>query len=287
MTRRIFVYSCGILSISTRLAADRKGSRHLSTEPGAGILPQAWGTLEGLVAASNPEHRKYAIAALETLAAYEKALHMMIDSLRLDKEPEVRAFAANTLGDGRVRRAIPALRIALDDGDARVVFAAAKALWDMGDRSGAGFFRQVLAGEVKQGPGLIQGAMDDARRKLHDPKALAMIGAKEVTGAFLGPASLAITFAQESLRDKGAAARALSAKSLGSDRSAASRKALIAALDDSSALVRVAACDALAIQGDRRNLSHIEPLLDEKNEAVQAMAAAAAIRLSEGRSHKR
>ena len=138
------------------------------------------------MAASNPEHRKYAIAALETLAAYEKALHMMIDSLRLDKEPEVRAFAANTLGDGRVRRAIPALRIALDDGDARVVFAAAKALWDIGDRSGAGFFRQVLAGEVKQGPGLIQGAMDDARRKLHDPKALAMIGAKEVAGAFSG-----------------------------------------------------------------------------------------------------
>lgn len=243
-------------------------------------VAKAWGTLESLISSNGAQHRKYALAALELITAQPRARKMIEHALASDKEADVRSYAANVLDEGKVRAAIPSLRTALTDSDATVAFAAAKALSDMGDHSGSALFRQVLAGEVKQTPGLIQGALKDAKRTMHDPKELAMIGVKEAAGALLGPASMAITFAEEGLKDKGAAARALSARFLASDKSAASRQTLVQALSDSSPLVRVAACRALALQGDRSSLPLIEALMEGKNEPNRAMAAAAVIRLN-------
>lgn len=256
-------------------------------KPTPASITQAWETLEGLAASNSAQRRRYATGALGLIAGtHKKARKLMESALANDKEADVRSYAASALGEEKVREAIPALRSALRDRDAGVAFAAAKALFEMGDHSGSALLRQVLTGQVDQAPGLIESALRDARKTLHDPKQLAMIGINEAAGAMLGPASLAVTVAEQGLKDKGATARALSARLLAADRSPASRQALIEGLGDSNVLVRVASCQALAMQGDRSSLPHIQVLLEGKNEAARAMAAAAMLRLSSRRLRK-
>jgi HEAT repeat protein len=227
------------------------------------------------------QHRQYAAAALALLAGrYQRALVNVEKLLSSDREATVRSFTAAALGQERCRAAIPALRKALDDDAGIVALSAAKALWDMGDHSGVTIFEQVLTGERKDSNSLISGYLTDAKHTLHDPKSLALMGVKEATGAFFGPAGMAIGFAQESFKDKGATGRALAAGELAKQNSKQVREVLRSALQDSNGVVRAAVCRSLAISGGRDSLPFIEPLLSDKNEAAQAMAAAAYIMLS-------
>jgi HEAT repeat protein len=249
---------------------------------GRASVQQAWQTIEDLAASNNPQHRKYSAAAFALLAQrHSRALKSAKELLHSDRESEVRAFTAAALGQEQARTAIPALREALDDPSAPVAFAAAKALWNMRDHSGAFIFREVLTGARKDSQSLMNSYLSDARHKMHDPKALAMMGVKEATSAFFGPAGMAISFAQESLKDKGAAGRAYAAGALAEDRSTKSRQILESALQDSSPLVRAAACRSLAILRDRGSLVYLEPLLNDDDQGAQAIASAAYIRLSE------
>jgi HEAT repeat protein len=241
---------------------------------------RAWGTIQGLAASGNVLHREYAAAALALLAEKQsRALKEVGNLLLADKESGVRAFTAAALGQERVRASIPRLRQALDDAEAPVVFAAAKALWDMKDHSGALVFREVLTGARKDSGGMISGYMADAREKMHNPRELALLGVKEASSAFLGPAAMAFSFAQETMKDKGATGRAYAATALAQDHSTSARKVLETALQDSNAIVRAAACRSLAILEDREALVFIEPLLDDKNDTTKAIASAAYLRL--------
>lgn len=280
MTRRTFVnLSLTSAAVSPSLNAESKaGEGH--NRQSASDTPECWDTLRKYSQDGSSEKRNFAAAALSLIAERHKtALDMATALLTSDKDSEVRAFMAASLGEDRVRRAVPALRQALDDSSAPVVFAAAKALWDMDDHSGSVVFRQVLLGKRKEGTSLIDSALEDARHRLHNPKGLAMMGIKEATGAFFGPGAMAITFAQEELKDKGAPSRAFSASALAKDRTIAARQALEAGLQDSSPLVRAACCKSLAVMRDRGALPYIESLIDDKHPVVQTMAAAAMIHL--------
>jgi HEAT repeat protein len=273
MTRRTFAGTvlCGPIASVSALPAGASTGTETET---------AWKSIETLAHSDNVQHRKYAAAALALIAGrYSRALKEVGELLLSDRELEVRAFTASALGQEKSRAAIPKLRQALDDGAATVAFAAAKALWDMGDHSGAVIFREVLTGARKDSVGLIDSYMAEARHKMHDPKALAMMGVKEATTAFLGPASMAISFAEETMKDKGATGRAFAASALANDHSANTRRALRSGLEDSNPIVRAAACRSLAILNDRSSISAIEPLLSDKNDATQAIASAAYIRL--------
>lgn len=239
---------------------------------------QAWEKLESCVRDGDAQNRQFALAALGTLGMLKKATALITNALILDADQEVRAFAAAILGKENIRAGIPSLRKSLND-EAAVAFAAAKALWDMGDHSGVVLFREILSGKIEQGDGIISRYMNKAKKTMHDPKALALIGIEQATGVFFGPAGMAISIAQESLKDKGAAGRAYSAQELADDRSAATRAVLEAALLDSSSIVRVAACQSLAQQNSRSSIRYIEPLFYDKHTGLQTMAAAALIRL--------
>jgi HEAT repeat protein len=275
MTRRTFVnLSMAAAAASPPLSASVKTSFY------RGMMSECWDALRKCSQEGNSEKRQFAAAALSLIAERHKSAREMATALlNGDKESEVRTFTAASLGEDKVRAAIPALRQALDDSSASVVFAAAKALWDMGDHSGSIVFRQVLLGRRKEGTSLIDGALAEARHKLHNPRGLAMMGIKEATGAFFGPGAMAISFAQEELKDKGAPGRAFSASALAQDRSVAAREALEAGLQDSSPLVRAACCKSLAQRRERSALPYIEPLIEDKHEGVQCMAAAAVIGL--------
>src|SRR5580658_2240497 len=150
----------------------------------------AWEELNYYLAASNPLKRQMALAPLAVLPDDPKALGLVTKMLAEDKEEDVRVQAATVLGEGKVKQGIPALRAALDDPKGAVAFAAAKSLWELDDSSGMPLFREILLGKRKGGDGLMGGQVQDAKRAMHDPKALAILSANAATGLFLGPAVL-------------------------------------------------------------------------------------------------
>jgi HEAT repeat protein len=178
------------------------------------------------------------------------------------------------------RGSIPKLRAALDDRSAVVSFAAAQALWSMGDHSGENIFEEVSEGDRKVSASMIQQGMQKAHEELHDPTALAELGAVQAAGAFLGPGGFGVEVALEMAKDSAAPARAMSVRLLGDDSSAQAHDYLQAALEDKSWLVRAAAAEALGTQGAMKDVELLRPLLKDPQKQVRYRAAAAIIRIT-------
>jgi HEAT repeat protein len=306
MTRRIFVHGslpgaalliAAVARCSAKLSStfvdaedhggneDKSGSKVAAKAAEASGVEDAWETLRELSESGNIQHRKYAAAGYALLASRSgRALKLITGTLESDNDLEMRTFAAAALGQEKCRIAIPALKKALNDRATSVSFAAAKALLDMHDHTGAVVFREVLLRERKDSTGMISGYLEDAKHKMHDPKQLAILGMNQAVGSFFGPAGMVLSLAEQNMKDKGAPGRALAAAALSTDRSTAARKALESALQDPSPLVRGAACRSLAVLGYPSSIPFIEPLLDDKGDAARAMAAAAYIRLKERRA---
>lgn len=239
----------------------------------------AWEVLNHALSESNPAKRVQAITALSSIGDAPHVFDLLEAGLN-DKDAMVRQSAAAVLGEARVLPAIPLLKKALDDDSAEVSFTAARSLWEMGDRSGREILWAVLAGEQKTGPGMIEGGIRDAKSKLHNPRALAKIGIDQAAG-FLGPFSMGVWFAEDLMKDKGAPARALSAKLLASDTEASTAEQLEQALEDKNPAVRAAAARAIGARAKPEKIAKLEPLLTDSNDGVRDMAAAAIIRLSQ------
>lgn len=240
----------------------------------------AWDVLNHALADGNPAKRAQALTALGLIGSTAPHVVDLLEAGLVDKDPLVRRTAAAVMGDIGARQAVGMLKKALDDDSAEVSFAAAQSLWKMGDPSGREVFWEVLAGERKTEPGMIQGQIRDAKKTMRSPRALAQIGINEAAG-YLGPFSMGVVFMEELIKDKGATARALSAKILGSDRDAETTRELEQALEDKNSGVRAAAARALSQISGPEELGKIQPLLTDSNDGVRAVAAAAVIRLSQ------
>lgn len=247
--------------------------------PQTSLLPQkqAWTILSDGVADRHAEKRQAALIALSTLGPSERALHLVFSDLG-DKDPGVRQTAVTALGEMNSRRAIPALKQSLEDDSAAVRFAAAKALWKMGDHSGRDLIEQILAKQSTTSDGILRESLTDANKKLHSPGDLAKVGLTEATGAFLGPFSYGVVVAEELAKDKGAPTRAASASLLASDHTAKSVRALQDAMQDDNAAVRIAAAKAMGNHPCKQVLPDLKFLFDDKD-PVKYMAAASLIRV--------
>jgi HEAT repeat protein len=243
---------------------------------------KAWKCLNDGLAEKNFDRRAQAIAALGTIGLQPNAVSLIESGLN-DKDSPVRQAAADVLGRLKSRGSIPKLRAALNDNSAVVSFAAAQALWNMGDRSGQDFFLGVLEGDRKASTGLVRGGLQQFHEELHDPKALAELGSEEAAGAFLGPAGFGVAAAVELTKDKAAPARAISARLLADDTSDDARGVLREALQDKSWIVRAAAAQALGVHSSLNDLSTLAPLLDDQQKEVRYRAAAAIIRATSHR----
>jgi HEAT repeat protein len=245
----------------------------------------AWDVLNHALADGNPAKRAQALTALGLIGSNAPHVVDLLEVGLVDKEPLVRQTAAAVMGDMKASQAIPMLKKALDDDSAEVSFAAARSLWELGDQGGRGIFWEVLAGERKTGPGMIQGEIRDAKKKMRSPTALAKIGIDQAAG-FLGPFSMGVVFMEELVKDKGATARALSAKILASDHDPETTRELEQALEDKNSAVRAAAARAISQSAGPEELPKIEPLLADSNDGVRAVAAAAIIRIIQQRSNR-
>jgi len=249
----------------------------IETAPGS-PWALSWETLDKGIRASDPAHRAEAVAAIGTIGNIAEA-RKRVEQALMDKDNGVRQAAAATLSDMQARESIPSLQVALDD-NPEVSFAAAKALWDLGNDSGRWEIQQVLEGESKDAPGPLKGAVRDAKKKLRTPSQLALMGVKEATGAFLGPASLGITIAQQAMKDGGAPGRIAAVGMLAQDTDPYALTLLEWALNDKSPSVRAAVAKALGVRGNAETISKLLPVLSDDRNLVRVMSAASIVKLS-------
>ncbi len=249
----------------------------------AAATRKAWKCLNDGLAEKNYDRRAQAIAAMGTIGLRRDAVSLIEGGLK-DKDSPVRQAAADVLGTMKSRGSIPKLRVALDDSSAVVRFAAARALWAMGDKSGQDLFLAVLDGDRKASTGLVRGGLQQVHEELHDPKALAELGSEQAAGAFLGPAGFGVTAAIEMAKDKAAPARALSARLLADGTSDDAREDLREALQDKSWIVRAAAAEAIGVHGSLNDVATLAPLLGDQEKKVRYRAAAAIIRVTSRRA---
>jgi len=251
----------------------------------ASLSAEAWSILHEGAASHSLRKRTDAIVALSSMQGDPGAIKL-IEAGLADKNLDVRRIAAAALGNMDAKEAIPALKKATDDSDPTVSFAAAEALWKMGDRSGAEIFYAVVLGNRHAAHGPVSSNIEDAKKTLHDPKALALIGINEGSGALLGPFSEGITIAEVLAKDRSSSSRALSATLLGQHPTPDAEKILVDALADKNVAVRAAAARALGGFDDPALIKRLAPLMDAKGtplikpvDSVRYMASAAIIRL--------
>lgn len=246
----------------------------------AAPLDQAWQVLEHGIHDSNPGKRVQAVTAMGILRPEAKSA-ALIESALQDKDYSVRQAACTALGQMKSRQSIPKLHEALNDKIPEVVFAAAKALYDLGDPTGREVLIAVLLGDQADASGFFASSMHDMRAKIHDPKSLVLVGVKEGAGVFLGPAGAGIGVAEGLMKDATASGKTVAAALLSADRSPEALKAIRQALGDKNWTVRAAAARALAVAGRTDAFDEIAKLLEDRKEEVHYSAAAAMIRLKQ------
>lgn len=242
------------------------------------VSVRAWKLLKAGLGEKDVAKRTEAASALAIVGQRPKAVSLLETALT-DKDPPVRQTAVLALGEMKARRSIPKLRAMLEDDAPEVSFAAAQALWRMGDRSGRAVLLEVLAGERKSSGGGLGRKIGEMKKTLHNPSALAKIGITQGAAAFFGPAAIGLKVAEELRKDNSAAGRAASAALLATDMNPESADQLEQALDDKNWLVRASAAKALAKRKDRHALPQLEALLSDDKDVVRYSAAAAILAL--------
>lgn len=241
----------------------------------------AWSILDHGVHDSNPLKRKQAVLAMSLLYPQARPVALLEQALE-DKDAGVREAACATLGAIDSRGSIPKLRMVLDDAVPEVIFAAAKALYDMHDEAGRDVIIAIMLGDQSGASGFVSGSIRSLKLKLHDPKALMMMGVKEGAG-FAGPFGMGVPLAEGLLKDNQASGKTVSALLLATDRSPESLAALKESLTDKNWTVRAAAARAIGTRGAVTLYDNIAMILDDKQDEVEYSAAAALIRLKQPR----
>ncbi|HYL37881.1 MAG TPA: HEAT repeat domain-containing protein [Bryobacteraceae bacterium] len=240
----------------------------------------AWEVLKQGLADKNLDKRRQALTAAGSIGDAPEAIQVIEQALK-DMDPLIRQTAAAVLGQMKAKQSIPALKAALDDSEGEVAFAAAKALWDIGDKSGRPLIEDVITGQEKTSQGMVSGAMRDAKRKMRDPKALAMMGIKEASGTLLGPFNIGILAAEQAFKDGSAGGRTLAVALLTEECDAQTFRLLDWSFtNDKNWAVKAAAAKGLGKCGSPDSIPKLETALSDSHEAVKAMSAAAIIRLT-------
>ena len=236
---------------------------------------RAWSILNGGLGHEKADQRARAARALGLIVNNDRARQLAERALA-DPKAEVRAAAADSLGQMNAKASIPKLvDVVKKDGDTAPVFAAASALYTLGDPRAFDFYYAVLAGERKSGESLV----DSQMKMLKDPKAVAQLGVQAGLG-FVPFGSLGYSVFRTASKDDTSPVRAAAAQKLVRDPDAATAQVLAKTAADEKWIVRAAVINAIAQRGDAKLLGAITPRLDDENETVRYTAAAAVLRLA-------
>jgi HEAT repeat protein len=239
---------------------------------------KAWPLLEAGVHHTNPLKRMQAISAMSVLRPDNRVSALLEPALQ-DKTAGVRVATCNVLGEIKSRASIPKLQDALKDTVNEVVFAAAKALYNMNDPSGRSLMEAILLGTQADSSGFFAGGMRDLKLKLHDPKQALLLGAQGGASFFGGGAG--VPLAEGLMKDKNASGQTVAALLLVTDTTPESLDALRQSLKAKNWTVRAAAARAVAMRNADSLYDDVASLLTDKKEEVTFSAAASLIRLKQ------
>ncbi len=266
-----------IVTASSAAQAQEEEPELRTTTPSAGA---AWNMLT--TAVHKPTQTQIlALAALGTMGTDPRAAGLIRESMN-STELEVRTAAIVAAGQTKNRALIPALRERLKDSEPEAAFTAAVTLWKMNDHSGEDFLRSVADGDRRAKPTLIHGAKNDMNKELHNPQAMASLGATTGASILLGPFGFGVKAFEYMLKSGSDPARVAAIDLLAQSHVAGIDAELIDALSDKDQGVRAAAAKAL---GQRHVASAIKPLgalLNDPKLPVRLFAAAAYINCSRG-----
>ena len=237
-------------------------------------VDRSWSVLDAGLGDKSPETRAKALRAMGLIINNSKAQQMAVKAMA-DPKPAVQAAAVEALGQMGAKSAAPKLIEALKSSDTEVVFAAANALYALGDPAGYEVYYAVLMGERKSGQNLVESQM----KMLKDPKAMAQMGFEAGLG-FIPFAGLGYSFVKAATKDDTSPVRAAAAQKLIRDGDPKTSEALMQSAGDKKWLVRAAVVDAIAKRGDPALLKAVWALLGDSNETVRFTAAAAILRLT-------
>jgi len=240
------------------------------------LTATAWKLLEDALVADDKhvDIRIQGLAALGTMGANARTAKMITGAFA-DKELDVRTAALLAAAQTKNHALIPAMRPLLDDKEPQVAFAAACALWKLGDHSGQDLLVDVINGDRKANPSLVHGGMHQANRELHDPAALAKLGALEGASALLGPFGFGITAYEYIKKNGGNSARVAAIEDISQSHTPEVHKVLLDALTDKDPTVRAAAARAVRVYKDADTQKALAMLLGDSKRPVQLQAAAA------------
>ncbi|HMD20260.1 MAG TPA: HEAT repeat domain-containing protein [Alloacidobacterium sp.] len=235
----------------------------------------AWTVLNTGLEDNSTDVRVRAVHVLGELNGNAKAKDAAISALKNDQQAEVRASAAQSLGEMGAKDAVADLHATFQDTDPSVIIAAAHSLIELGDNTGYNVYYAVLTGEQKTG----QSLTEQQKKMLKDPKKMAALGVQVGVG-FIPFGGLAMGGYKMLTRDDTSPVLAAAALMLAKDPDPKSGNALVdASANKDKWLVRAAAFDAIAKRGDPALLVPAEDGLQDDKDLVRISAAAAVIRL--------
>jgi len=219
------------------------------------------------------DYRVQALAALGLIEHNARAEKLITDSMG-DKDLDIRTAAVLAAGETKSRNMTTPLRNLLDDKEPQVAFAAATTLWKMKDRSGEDILIAVAAGERPANAKLVNGTMHTMNKDLHNPAALAKIGALQGASMLLGPFGIGITAYEYIRKNGGDSARAKAIDDLSEEHSDLIRKQLLACLGDKDVAVRTSAAKALREYHDPEVSKALAVVFDDPKLPARLTAAA-------------
>jgi len=243
--------------------------------PISDLEEKSWLILQTGLHSKRAAQREEAVKALSLLEGNRQAIRFTLRAMR-DKNPQVRAAAASTLGQLHATATLPALRAAVSDKDASVMLAATHALFVMKDPLAYEIYYAILIGDKKTSAGMIQSQVD----RLKDPKQVAQMGLQEGIG-FVPYAGMGYEAYRQLMKHDSSPVRAAAARFIALDPDSISEDALIqVAVADKNIFVREAALDALAERSDPKCIERLAINLDETKYPVRYRTAATVIRLA-------
>ena len=236
--------------------------------------------LQRSLTSHNPDSRMQGVIAL-SLASEKSPLLALLVGMANDKDVEVRVAVVSSLADVKCKPTVDALHKLLIDPVPEVGFAAAKALWNLGDPAGESALLSIVEGEGKTTSNYLNVEMRRALRMMHTPTTTFLFAVREGMGFVPVPGlGAGISSMQALLTDPGVSGRAAAVLMLGKDKDPVLLPALRDALHDKNWTVRAAAVHAMAIRDTPTLKKDLTPLLDDDKEGVRLRAAAGYLRLS-------
>lgn len=230
-------------------------------------------------AASDPKSTQTRIQALAALGLLRcpRAEKMITDAMA-EPDLDVRTAAALAAGQTMDRNLTSPLRNLLDDKEPQVAYTAAITLWKMNDKSGEDILMAVVDGDRSAGPTLMNGTKHKISKELHDPAAMAKLGALQGASMLLGPFGFGITAFEYIHQSGGDLTRAAAIEDLAQEKTEPIHKELVAALGDKDQVVRAAALKALVGYHDKATSMAVYAVLTDNKQPVRLTAAAAYLR---------